>query len=405
MTDSSQSRPKPTRSSKPSRSPKSYGSESPRAGKGRRLPRIGGPDKRRSPLKRRGPQRPDPERPDSERQSPRRSSSSQQTGFEPSTANQPSVGPLQRSSRSSTRHSRPGHGQSGYGQSGRGQSRYGQSGHGQSEQSKSGYSRTEHSEDDNPDIIYGCHAVLAALSGERTLNRVWVTAKLRYDPRFLLLLNQAKEGGTVVDEASHPRLNQIANAANHQGIVAQVSPYDYLDLDTLIKNTAEAKPYPLLIVADGITDPHNLGAIIRSAEALGSQGLVIPQRRAAGVTSTVAKVAAGALETFPVARVVNLNRALTQLKEAGFWIYGASSEANQPLGQTVFDRPTVIVIGSEGTGLSLTVERCCDILVSIPLRGNTPSLNASVAAGVLLYEVCRQWTKTPLQLGDLQIEA
>ncbi|MEO0406756.1 MAG: 23S rRNA (guanosine(2251)-2'-O)-methyltransferase RlmB [Cyanobacteria bacterium P01_A01_bin.135] len=252
------------------------------------------------------------------------------------------------------------------------------------------------------DLIYGCHAVLAALEGERSLNRIWVTAKLRYDPRFYLLINQAKEGGTIVDEVSHQRLNQIAGIANHQGVVAQVAPYTYLDLDTLIQKVAEVKPYPALVVADGITDPHNLGAIIRTAEALGIQGLIIPQRRAAGVTSTVAKVAAGALETFPVARVVNLSRALTQLKEAGFWLYGASAEADQSLQQTAFDRPTAIVIGAEGSGLSLTIERCCDVLVSIPLAGNTPSLNASVAAGILLYEVRRQWTKIPIPLGDLQ---
>ncbi|MGF1534942.1 MAG: 23S rRNA (guanosine(2251)-2'-O)-methyltransferase RlmB [Elainellaceae cyanobacterium] len=276
-----------------------------------------------------------------------------------------------------------------------------------SDEQETGFHRSvrEPGESDNPDLIYGCHAVLAALSGERTLNRVWITAKLRYDPRFHLLLNQAKESGTVVDEVAYPRLNQIANDANHQGVVAQVAPYRYLDLDTLIQKAAEAKPHPVIIVADGITDPHNLGAIIRSAEALGSQGLVIPQRRAAGVTSTVAKVAAGALETFPVARVVNLSRALEQLKEAGFWIYGASSEVDQSLSETTFDRPTAIVVGSEGAGLSLTVERCCDILVSIPLVGSTPSLNASVAAGILLYEVRRQWAKSPLQLGDLQINA
>ena len=252
------------------------------------------------------------------------------------------------------------------------------------------------------DLIYGCHAVLAALEGERSLNRVWVTSKLRYDPRFHLALNQAKDGGTIVDEVSHSRLNQIAGVANHQGIVAQVAPYTYFDLDTLIQQTAQADPHPLLVIADGITDPHNLGAIIRTAEALGVQGLIIPQRRAAGITSTVAKVAAGALETFPVARVVNLNRALTTLKEAGFWLYGASAEGNQVLHQTVFDRPTAVVIGSEGSGLSLTIERCCDLLVSIPLTGSTPSLNASVAAGILLYEVRRQWTKPPIPLGDLQ---
>ncbi len=350
MTDSSSDRPKPVRSSKPIRRARPQGAKPSRPGAKSRRPSHGGSFKRPGlPKRREGRQQ---DRPDS---------------FESSSAPTPdsSAAPASYGPASTPRSSQP----------------------------------------ENPDLIYGCHAVLAALNGERTLNRVWITAKLRYDPRFHILLNQAKEGGTVIDEVSHPRLNQIANIDNHQGIVAQVAPYNYLDLGALIEKSADAKPYPVLVVADGITDPHNLGAIIRSAEALGAQGLVIPQRRAAGVTSTVAKVAAGALETFPVARVVNLNRALTQFKEAGYWLYGASSEADQSLGQTTFDRPTVIVVGSEGTGLSLMVEKCCDILVSIPLRGATPSLNASVAAGILLYEVCRQWTKAPLQLGDLQIKS
>jgi len=239
-------------------------------------------------------------------------------------------------------------------------------------------------------LIYGRHPVLAALENQRQLNRIWITPRLRYDPRFHTVLLQAKANGTVIDEVEPQRLSYLVPGANHQGVVAQVAPYEYVELGDLIDRAKAATTQPLLVVADGITDPHNLGAIIRTAEALGAQGLVIPQRRASGITSTVKKVAAGALETFPVSRVVNLSRALEELKAAEFWIYGTAAEATQPIPAVKFSGPIVLVIGSEGEGLSLAVQRCCDVLVSIPLAGKTPSLNASVAAGMVLYEIYRQ---------------
>jgi 23S rRNA (guanosine2251-2'-O)-methyltransferase len=146
----------------------------------------------------------------------------------------------------------------------------------------------------------------------------------------------------------------------------------------------------VLVACDSITDPHNLGAIVRTAEALGAQGLIVPQRRAVGVTSTVVKVAAGALETFPISRVVNLSRALEELKAAGFWIYGTAAQIGKPLHTVKFTGPIVLVVGSEDNGLSLLTQRYCDVLVSIPLQGKTPSLNASVAAAITLYETYRQ---------------
>jgi 23S rRNA (guanosine2251-2'-O)-methyltransferase len=239
------------------------------------------------------------------------------------------------------------------------------------------------------DLIYGRHSVLAALTGERTLNRIWVTDRLRYDPRFHNLLTQAKADGAVIDEVELRRLDQITHGATHQGIAAQVASHSYLELNELI-DRSKAVEQPVILVADSITDPHNLGAIIRTAEALGAQGLVIPQRRAVGITSTVAKVAAGALETFPVARVVNLARALEELKEAGFWIYGTAAEQGEPLHTVTFNGAIALVIGSEGEGLNLLTQKSCDALVSIPLQGHVPSLNASVAAGMVLYEVFRQ---------------
>ncbi|WP_299489226.1 23S rRNA (guanosine(2251)-2'-O)-methyltransferase RlmB [Acaryochloris sp. IP29b_bin.137] len=245
------------------------------------------------------------------------------------------------------------------------------------------------------DLIYGRHSVQSALEHQRSLNRIWVVSKLRYNPCFHSLLNQAKSQGTIIDEVDHRRLNQLTQHAAHQGIAAQVAAYEYLDLTTLIDQACSATPKPVIIAADSITDPHNLGAMIRTAEALGAQGMVIPQRRAAGVTSVVAKVATGALESLAIARVVNLNQGLEQLKKAGFWIYGLSTSAPQPVHSVAFTAPTVLVIGAEGPGLSVSTQHHCDQLVSIPLQGKTASLNASVATGMALYEVYRQrWVET-----------
>ncbi len=257
-------------------------------------------------------------------------------------------------------------------------------------------------EESSSDLIYGRHAVRAALEenaadgsrGKRNLNRIWVTPRLRYEVPFKVLLEEAKDNGAVITEVEPQRLTQLTQGANHQGIAAQTSPYEYLSLEDLITQAKAASHQPVVLAADGITDPHNLGAIIRSAEALGAHGLVIPQRRAVGVTSTVLKVAAGALETFQISRVTNLNRALEQLKSEGFWIYGTDSAAPQRLHQTTFSGPIVLVLGAEGTGLSILTRKHCDVLLSIPLSGHTESLNASVAAGMALYEVFRQRWQT-----------
>jgi 23S rRNA (guanosine2251-2'-O)-methyltransferase len=245
-------------------------------------------------------------------------------------------------------------------------------------------------EEPNPDLIYGRHAVEAAIEGNRSLNRIWVNEKLRYDSRFRPLVIAAKANGAVIDEVDGLRLTQMTQGANHQGIVAQVAAYGYLDLESLVEQAQKAARRPVIIAADGITDPHNLGAIIRSAEAIGAQGIVIPQRRAVGITSTVAKVAAGALENIPIARVINLGRSLEYLKKEGFWIYGLAAEAAQPIHTADFSAPIVLVVGAEGSGLSLSVQSLCDVLVSIELKGKTPSLNASVATGMALYEIYRQ---------------
>ena len=259
-----------------------------------------------------------------------------------------------------------------------------------------------------PDLIYGRHPVEAAIESERSLNRLWVTARLHYDSQFRTLIQVAKANGTVIDEVDSTRLSQMTQGANHQGIVAQVSAYEYADIENMIEQAKATQRRPVIIAADGITDPHNLGAIIRSAEAIGAQGMVIPQRRAVGITSTVAKVAAGALENLPVARVVNLGRSLEYLKSHGFWIYGLAAEAAQPIHTTDFSAPVVLVVGAEGSGLSLSIQNLCDVLIAIELKGKTPSLNASVATGMALYEIYRQtWIdKRPtLNLTDADMSA
>ncbi len=257
--------------------------------------------------------------------------------------------------------------------------------------------------EETSDLIYGRHSVLSSLEIGRSLNRIWITSRLRYDHRFHDLLLQAKGNGTVIDEVEPRRLDQITRNGNHQGVAAQTAPYEYFDLQDLIEKAKSATDTPVIVVSDGITDPHNLGAIIRTAESIGAQGLVIPQRRAVGITSTVMKVATGALDNFPVARVVNLSRALEELKTAGFWIYGTASSASEPLHTVNFNGPPIaLVIGSEGEGLSMLTQKCCDVLVSIPLQGKTPSLNASVAAGMALYEIYRQRWNNTLNLENLR---
>ncbi len=240
------------------------------------------------------------------------------------------------------------------------------------------------------DLIWGRHASQAALESGRPLHRVWCTPEMRFSPRFLQLLREAKASGALVEEVTWARLGQISGGAVHQGIVLQPAAAETLDLTSLIEGCRPLGEAPLLLAVDGLTDPQNLGAIVRSAEALGAHGLVLPQRRSAGLTGTVAKVAAGALEHLPIARVVNLNRSLDALKQEGYRVIGLASEGTVSLEEADLSGPLVVVTGSEGDGLSMLTRRHCDQLVRIPLRGATPSLNASVATALLLYEVARR---------------
>ncbi|KAF0653974.1 rRNA methylase [Cyanobium sp. Copco_Reservoir_LC18] len=240
------------------------------------------------------------------------------------------------------------------------------------------------------DLIWGRHSTQATLESGRPIHRVWCTPEMRFSPRFLQLLREAKASGVLVEEVTWARLGQLTGGAVHQGIVLQPAAAETLDLTSLIEGCRSIGEAPLLIAVDGLTDPQNLGAIVRSAEALGAHGMVLPQRRNAGLTGSVAKVAAGALEHLPVARVVNLNRSLDALKQEGYRVVGLAEEGTVSLEEVDLEGPLVVVTGSEGDGLSLLTRRSCDQLVRIPLRGATPSLNASVATALLLYEVARR---------------
>ncbi len=199
-------------------------------------------------------------------------------------------------------------------------------------------------------------------------------------PREIVAM--ARERRVIVQEVDRARLD--AMAPNHQGLIAVVSAFAYSSVEEMLELAASRGEAPFLVILDGVTDPHNLGAIIRSAECAGAHGVIIPQRRAVGLTPAAVKASAGAVEHIPVARETNLTRVLERLKKAGIWIYGAAMQG-EDYRKVDFSGPAALVIGSEGEGISRLVLQECDRLVSLPVRGKIDSLNASVAAGVLLY--------------------
>ena len=235
------------------------------------------------------------------------------------------------------------------------------------------------------DWIWGKHSVFEALISERAINRIWCTSDIFSSEKFYTLLKDLKSKGVLIEEVSWNRLSQLTFGATHQGIALQLACSQTISLNKLIEISKKNSSNPIILALDGITDPHNVGAIVRSAEAFGCKGIIIPQRRSAGLTGTVAKVAAGALEHLPVSRVVNLNRALEELKKNGFLVVGLSGDG--PLSISTFHENTslVIVVGAEDKGISLLTQKKCDFLLSIPLKGKSSSLNASVAAAISLF--------------------
>ncbi len=237
------------------------------------------------------------------------------------------------------------------------------------------------------DWIWGKHSVYEALSGERPINRIWCTSEIFSSDKFYILLKDIKSKGVLIEEVSWNRLSQLTCGASHQGVALQLACSKTIPLEKLIDFSRHNCANPIILALDGITDPHNVGAIIRSAEAFNCKGIIIPQRRSAGLTGTVAKVAAGALEHLNVSRVVNLNRALDELKKNGFLIVGLSGDGQLSISNFLEKAPLVVIVGSENKGISLLTQKKCDFLLSIPLKGKTSSLNASVAAAISLFQL------------------
>lgn len=237
--------------------------------------------------------------------------------------------------------------------------------------------------------LEGRNAITEALKAGRTIDKVFVAAG-DTDRGLQRLAAQAKEAGAVVVPVDRRKLDQMSTTRSHQGIIALAAAHDYCTIDDLLEEAASRGEAPLLVICDELSDPHNLGAIMRSAECAGAHGVIIPKRRSVGLTATVAKASAGAVEYMKVARVTNINNAINDLKEKGVWIFGTAAEGSIPMYKADLTGPAAIVIGNEGDGISQLVRKNCDVMVHIPMKGKITSLNASAAASILLYEAVRQ---------------
>jgi 23S rRNA (guanosine2251-2'-O)-methyltransferase len=255
------------------------------------------------------------------------------------------------------------------------------------------YHKRDESRQDDDDaaegIIEGRNAVIEALRAGRLLDKVYI-AKGETDAALGHIASKARDAGAVVVEADRRKLDAMSATHAHQGVVAVTSVKAYVGLEDILQIARERGEAPLIVICDEISDPHNLGAIVRTAECAGAHGIVIPKRRSAGMTSIVSKTSAGAIEYVAMARVSNLTSAIGELKKAGVWIYGAANTGEQTLWETDLTGPAAIVIGSEGEGMSRLVSENCDFKIRIPMAGKISSLNASVSASVILYEALRQ---------------
>ncbi|MCM2577270.1 23S rRNA (guanosine(2251)-2'-O)-methyltransferase RlmB [Streptomyces meridianus] len=241
------------------------------------------------------------------------------------------------------------------------------------------------------ELVLGRNSVVEALREGVPANTLYVQQYIDSDDRVRESIQLATDRGMNLMEAPRPELDRMANGLNHQGLVLQVPPYDYAHPDDLTAAAFDAGEDPLVVVLDGITDPRNLGAIVRSVSAFGGHGVVVPERRAAGMTAGAWKTSAGTAARTPVARAANMTRVLEAYKKAGLTVVGLAAEGEADLGDLeMLDGPVAIVIGSEGKGLSRLVGETCDIRVRIPMPGGAESLNAGVAAGVVLYETARR---------------
>ena len=239
------------------------------------------------------------------------------------------------------------------------------------------------------ELIEGRNAVIEALRAGRSIDKIYL-ARGDVDKTLGHIASKAREKGVVVVECDRRKLDFMSKTHAHQGVIALCAVRDTCSIDDIFAIADERGEPPFIIVCDEISDPHNLGAIIRSAECAGAHGVIIPKRRSAGLTAIVDKASAGAAEHMAVARVANLPAALQELKKRGLWVYGTAADGQSELWKTDFSGAVALVIGSEGDGMGRLVRECCDFIVSLPMRGQINSLNASAAAAIVMYEVLRQ---------------
>ena len=238
-------------------------------------------------------------------------------------------------------------------------------------------------------IIEGRNAVIEALRAGTAIDKIYLQ-KGETDKTLGHIAAKARAAGTVVVEADRRKLDAMSRTHAHQGVIALAAVRAYASVEEILRSAADKGEPPLIVVCDELSDPHNLGAVIRTAECAGAHGVVIPKRRSAGLTAVVAKTSAGAVAHVPVARVPNLPALLEELKKQGLWVFGTAADGATRLYDADLKGPAAIVIGSEGEGMGRLVREHCDVLVSIPMRGKLNSLNASAAAAILLYEAVRQ---------------
>lgn len=243
----------------------------------------------------------------------------------------------------------------------------------------------------NENMLEGRNAVTEALRSGRTIDKVFI-ASGETDTTLRHIASLAKKAGAVVTYCDRRKLDTMSQTGAHQGVIAMAAAHTYVRVEDILQNAADKGEKPLIVICDEITDPHNLGAIIRTAECAGAHGVIIPKRRSSGLTAVVGKASAGALEYMPVARVSNLASAIKILKENGVWIYGTAANGAASVYQTDLSGAVAIIIGSEGEGMGRLVAESCDFMVNIPMKGHIDSLNASNACAILLYEAVRQRT-------------
>ena len=242
---------------------------------------------------------------------------------------------------------------------------------------------------ENDGVIEGRNAVIEALRAGVNIDKIFIM-KGETDATLGHIASTAREKGIVVVDADRRKLDGMSRTHSHQGVIALAAVREYVSVEDILNAAREKGEPPLIVVCDELSDPHNLGAVIRTAECAGAHGVIIPKRRSAGLTAIVAKTSAGAVAHMPVARVPNIPALLKELKQQGVWVFGTAADGNTTLYQADLKGPSAIVIGSEGDGMGRLVTENCDFKVSIPMKGHINSLNASAAAAILLYEAVRQ---------------